>query len=513
MSLRTRLVLLFAILGGSLVLGAASTASRASYDSLIRQVDERLFTATQELLADEATGTDLRVPAGDTIARVDVGSDGTVVASRPSGLTSPDPLPALPADVLTRDRTPVTVDAVDSSVQYRLTTVEVAEGQRVVLAASLEQVDTAMGRIGLALLFGGLLSLLGVGALAALFIRRETRKLDVLASTADAFAVGDFATRAPVREDASEVGRVATAMNSMLDRIEESVNEEAAAKERLQSFVDDVSHELRTPLTTIQGYAELYAQGGLPDDDAVRRAMGRIEAESGRMASLVEEMLVLARLDMVRPPRREVVDVASVVEAVIADAAVTAPDRRVTAQALPSLLVMGDPDRLQQAVSNLVTNAVTHTPDTATVCVEGRLEDGDVVVEVRDDAGGIDPADLPHLFDRGWRRGDGSADGGSVGLGLAIVRRIVEEHQGSVSATSSPAEGTRFTVRLPRGLPLAALEAAAPEAGSDRGVEPTAGRPAGGRGAVPSPAAGGGASGQPVPVAGDQPVQRGGGPL
>ena len=135
------------------------------------------------------------------------------------------------------------------------------EGRATVLAVSLEQVDTAMGKIGLALLFGGLIALIVGGALAAFFIRRETRKLDIVAATADAFAVGDFTTRAPVREDASEVGRVVVALNSMLDRVETSVNQEQEAKERLRAFIDDVSHELRTPVTTIHGYAELVRAG------------------------------------------------------------------------------------------------------------------------------------------------------------------------------------------------------------------------------------------------------------
>ncbi len=457
MSLRTKLILLFGALSVSMVLGAASTASTASYESLITQVDERLVVAAEDLAENATFGANLDVPRGSTVARVDVAADGSVAAFRPSGLSSaPDPIPSLPDDLSARDRDPFTVDSVDSARQYRVTVIDQGEGRSTVLAVSLEQVDTAMGKIGLSLLFGGLIALVVGGALAAFFIRRETRKLDIVAATADAFAVGDFTMRAPVREDSSEVGRVVLALNSMLDRVETSVNQEQEAKERLRAFIDDVSHELRTPVTTIHGYADLFEQGGLPSEDAVAHAMGRIQEESGRMALLIEELLTLARMDMVRVPQRLPVDLTAVASDVVADARVTAPDRIITLDGPDALMLMGDRDRLQQAVSNLVQNALTHTPADTLVHVTTGVEGEQVVVEVHDEAGSIAPEQLPHLFDRAWR---GDENGTTHGLGLSITKRIVEEHGGVVETSSAPSSGTRFRIVLPRSLPLTALEA------------------------------------------------------
>lgn len=455
MSLRTKLILLFGALSVSLVLGAAGTASQASYDSLITQVDERLVVAAEDLDENATFGNDLDVPRGDTVARIDVAADGSIVAFRASGLSSaPDPSPSLPDDLAEAGRTPMTVDSVDSSRQYRITVVDQGEGRATVLAVSLEQVDTAMGKIGLALLFGGLIALVVGGALAAFFIRRETRKLDIVAATADAFAVGDFTTRAPVREDSSEVGRVVLALNSMLDRVESSVIQEQEAKERLRAFIDDVSHELRTPVTTIHGYADLFEQGGLPTEQAVSQAMQRIQEESGRMALLIEELLTLARMDMVRVPQRLPVDLTAIASSVVADARVRARVRTITIDGPDALMLMGDRDRLQQAVSNLVQNALTHTPPDTVVHVTTEAEGDQVVVEVHDEAGSITPERLPHIFDRAWR---GDAEGPAHGLGLSITRRIVEEHGGVVEVSSDVRSGTRFRIVLPRSLPLGDL--------------------------------------------------------
>ena len=457
MSLRTKLLIIFGVLSASIVLGAASTASRASYGALIAQVDERLFVISQDVAAsgvDDAS--DLEILLGPSVARIDLAADGSVVSERPSGLPDrPDSLPVLPDDVQTRSGGPVTVDSRDSSLQYRLTTLPRGQGRVTVLAVSLAQIDTAMGQIGVALLIGGLLALIGGGALAAFFIRRETRKLDILASTADAFAVGDFATRAPVREDASEVGRVVLALNSMLDRVENSMLTEQEAKERLRVFIDDVSHELRTPVTTIQGYAELYEQGGLPKDDDVQRAMERIRNESGRMAILIEELLTLARMDMERVPRAEQVDVGRLIQGVTADAQVVADGRPVDCDVEQGLIIRGDAPRLQQAVLNLVTNALTHTPAGTPVHLRAWGDSTSVSVEVHDEAGAIGEDQLPMIFERTYR-GARDAPVQGTGLGLSIVKRIVDEHGGVIESSSTPERGTRFRIILDR-LPAAEL--------------------------------------------------------
>jgi len=451
MSLRTKLLIIFGALSISIVLGAASTASRASYGALIAQVDERLYVISQDISASDAGDpADLETLLGPSVARIDLAADGSVTSALPSGLSDrPDSLPLLPADVRSITGAPVTVDSVNSTVQYRLKAIPRGDGRVTVLAVSLAQVDTAMGQIGVALLIGGLIALAGGGALAAFFISRETRKLDVLASTADAFAVGDFGRRAPVREDASEVGRVVLALNSMLDRVDASLMTEQEAKERLRTFIDDVSHELRTPVTTIQGYAELYEQGGLPREQDVERAMERIRNESGRMAILIEELLTLARMDMQRVPRTDPIDVGRLIEGVADDAQVVAAGHPVTCDVESALLVNGDGPRLQQAVLNLVTNALTHTEAGTPVHLRAWGDSSSVSIEVHDEGGGIAADQMPRIFERAYR-GSPTAPVQGAGLGLSIVKRIVDEHQGIIETSSSPDRGTSFRIILDR---------------------------------------------------------------
>jgi two-component system OmpR family sensor kinase len=474
MSLRTKLLLIFGALSVSLVLGAASTASRASFGALINQVDERLLVISDEIQQNPLGSTeDVRQQFGPSVARIDLAADGRIIGEQPAGVPGEsENLPALPEGIASAINVPLTVDARDSSVQYRILAVPRGEGRVTVVGVSLEQVDTAMGQIGLALLFGGLIALVGAGTLAAFFIRRETRKLDIVASTADAFAVGDFTTRAPVREDASEVGRVVLALNSMLDRVELSMLTEQDAQERLRRFIDDVSHELRTPVTTIHGYSELYEQGGLPSDADVERAMARIRNESARMAILIEELLTLARMDMQRVPARDVLDVGRIALAVAEDARVVRADHPISTHIEPDLLVRGDGPRLQQALLNLVTNALVHTPPGTAVLISAWSDGTDVSLEVHDDAGGIPPEELSRIFERTYRAGgDDSGDrrATSTGLGLSIVKRIVEEHGGVVETSSSPDSGTRFRIVLPR------VEPGEPEPTPELGSAETAG--------------------------------------
>jgi two-component system OmpR family sensor kinase len=235
----------------------------------------------------------------------------------------------------------------------------------------------------------------------------------------------------------------------MLDRVETSVNQEQEAKERLRAFIDDVSHELRTPVTTIHGYAELFEQGALPTDTSVTQAMGRIQEESARMAILIEELLTLARMDMVRVPQRLPVDLTQVASSVVADAKVTAPERDLAFEGDDGLTLIGDRDRLRQAISNLVQNALTHTPADTRVDVTTYPEGEAVVVEVHDEAGSISADHLPRLFDRAWRADE---TGSTYGLGLSIVKRIVDDHGGVVETSSDPERGTRFRIVLPRTL-------------------------------------------------------------
>jgi two-component system, OmpR family, sensor kinase len=304
-----------------------------------------------------------------------------------------------------------------------------------------------------------LAALLLAAVAGTIIVRLALRPLGRVAATAKRVAELPLAGEAEIRErvpegdtDArTEVGQVGSAFNTMLSHVEDALRARQASEERLTRFVADASHELRTPLASIRGYAELSQRvpADLPPD--VSRSLDRIESESVRMTSLVEDLLLLARLDSGGMLRREEVGLGMIVADSLADAHVTAPDHRWLLE-LPEegeVELIGDPGRLHQVVVNLLANARTHTPAGTTVTVEVLSEGDEAVLRVGDDGPGI-PADLqPKLFGR-FVRGDDSRSrvAGSTGLGLSIVQAVVDAHHGSVTVTSEPG-ATEFEVRLP----------------------------------------------------------------
>jgi two-component system OmpR family sensor kinase len=251
----------------------------------------------------------------------------------------------------------------------------------------------------------------------------------------------------------TEVGQVGSALNRMLGHIEDALVARQRSEDKVRQFVADASHELRTPLASIRGYSELTRRGGheLPDD--VVRALGRIESESVRMTSLVEDLLLLARLDAGPALVLSEVDLVPLTVDAVSDAHAASPDHEWSLDAPDEpLVVHGDAGRLHQVIANLLANARVHTPEGTRVHTTlARVED-EAVLTVEDDGPGI-PEDLqPVLFER-FARGDGSRSRatGSTGLGLAIVAAVVDAHHGSVSVSSAPGR-TVFTVRLPVGV-------------------------------------------------------------
>jgi two-component system OmpR family sensor kinase len=275
-----------------------------------------------------------------------------------------------------------------------------------------------------------------------------------MGETAGAIAAGDLSRRVEPADDRTEVGRLGTSLNAMLEQIEDAFAERTESEDRLRRFVADAAHELRTPLTSIRGYAELFRRGAADRPEDLAKSMQRIEAEAARMGVLVDDLLLLARLDQGRPLETAPVDVGRVATDVVSDAAVRRPDRPVGLHLDAdggSLLVTGDDGRLHQAVQNLVANALTHTPDGTPVQVTVAREDGHVVVEVADEGPGIPAESVPHLFERFYRV-DGSrarGQGGGTGLGLSIVAAVAEAHGGTAEAESSLGGGARFRIRLP----------------------------------------------------------------
>jgi two-component system OmpR family sensor kinase len=331
----------------------------------------------------------------------------------------------------------------------------------VTLAQPLSGVEDALARLRLLTVEFGTLVILACALLGWLAIRRAFAPLVEVERTAAAIAAGDLSRRIPEHPPTTEVGRLTSSLNGMLTRIEAAFRAREASEARTRRFAADASHELRTPLASIRGFAELYRQGAVPPSD-VPRTMGRIEDEATRMGHLVEDLLLLARLDEQRPARTDPVDLAVLAGDALVDARALAPDREVRLVGLqdgggpvPSP-VTGDEDRLRQVVANLVANAVRHTPARTPVEIAVGVTtspDGDTcVLEVRDHGPGVPPEQAPRVFERFYRT-DASrqrALGGGAGLGLSIVAAVVAAHGGTADVRPTPGGGATFAVRLPR---------------------------------------------------------------
>ncbi len=306
--------------------------------------------------------------------------------------------------------------------------------------------------------------LLGLGATGAAglagraIVRRQLRPLRQVARAAHevtelplSSGKVDMDVRLPARltDPSTEVGAVGDALNQLLDHVATSLDARHASEQQLRRFLADASHELRTPLSTIKGYAELSRR--TPDDAAeLDQAMRKVESEAGRMSTLVEDMLLLARLDAGRPLEKEPVDLTMLVMEALDDARVVDADRTWRLE-LPDepLSTLGDEQRLHQVVTNLLTNASRHTPPGTTVTAGLRAEGPDAVVTVHDDGPGVAPELQRTIFER-FSRGDSSRTraSGGAGLGMSLVRAIAESHGGSASVRSVPGD-TTFTVTLP----------------------------------------------------------------
>lgn len=341
----------------------------------------------------------------------------------------------------------------------------------------VEARDTRLGRVAVGLptndidstlvwlsVFAGSLSLVAIGATSLVtrqVLDTATRPLVELTNTADEVSGLELergaveVPRVAVGElpDASEVTRLATSFNRMLGRVEGALGAREASESKLRRFVADASHELRNPLAAIRGYAELAQRR--PDTDDAAFAMARIGAESERMAKLVGDLLLLARLDSDVPVTPEPVDVVEVVLNAVSDAQASAPRHRWQLDAPPSeITVMANADQLHQVMVNLLGNARTHTPAGTTVSVAVRAEDGTAVIDVVDDGPGIPAEKQALVFERFTRVDDTRPHTSekSTGLGLAIVRAVVQSFGGQASVESRPGR-TCFSVRLPLAAP------------------------------------------------------------
>jgi two-component system OmpR family sensor kinase len=248
------------------------------------------------------------------------------------------------------------------------------------------------------------------------------------------------------------VGRLGLALNAMLAQIEKAFRKQEESEGRLRRFLADASHELRTPLQSIRGYAELYRLGASQDPEKAAHSMDRIESEAARMGQLVENLLTLARLDQLPEVSRNRVELTRLVAEAVEDSRAAAPERDIEFSTDGALSTLGDPSQLKQVISNLLRNALVHTPPGTEIDVRVGAAGPNAVIDVRDHGRGLPTDDANALFERFWRAEPGRGRGAAgAGLGLSIVRAIVEAHGGSVRATNAPGGGALFRVQLPLG--------------------------------------------------------------
>lgn len=461
MSLRTRLLLAVGgllavalVVSGILVIGV----TRAS---LVGQLDDQLRGARVGDFTQGGPGRPDTDPTGRRMALIVLDGQGNVLESLASGFgRDHDPLPALGRPNTTALPLGEIVEAStsDGSLRYRVLTLAGQRGVYLALAAPMREVDQAVGFVTRALaVVGGTVLVLAL-IVGWFVIRRNLRPLEQMTETATRISAGDLSQRVGTGEPTTEVGRLGQAFDSMLDQIQGAFHSQQralTAKERserqLRQFVADASHELRTPLTALRGYADLYGAGGLDDDAALEQAMMRIGTESRRMAELVEDLLLLARLDQGRPLERETVSMSELVGDAVNDTRAIEPDRPIKAQVAGDVKVLGDEDRLRQVVGNLFANFRVHTPAQTPVEVALSAANGRCTFVVADHGPGVDGAHVAHIFDRFYRADAGrSRDRGGSGLGLAIAASVVEAHGGAISYADTAGGGATFTVDLPR---------------------------------------------------------------
>jgi len=408
-------------------------------------------------------------------------ADGTLDPDRSSAEDLTHPAPQSYAAMVARSERgrAFTVIAADGSTHWRMLAVPAGDdGAVAVVGASLAEVENTADRLLVIDVAVTVLVLALLGATAAFVVRIGLRPLTGMEQLAADISAGNLSGRVPGTDTHTESGRLGRALNLMLERIEAEVSARTASEQRLRQFVADASHELRTPLTSIQGFAELYRRGGAPPGPQLDETMSRIEGEAGRMAVLVEDLLLLARLDQQRPPRLKPVDLLEIAADTIRDAHARVPDRPVRlcglrddADTFEPATVLGDEHGLRQVATNLVANALQHTPAQARVTVRvGRLaglprgstpvRSGPVtapagvplaVLEVSDNGPGVPAVHAARVFERLYRADSSRTrgNGGGSGLGLSIVAAIVHGHGGWVELDSTAGGGATFRVVLP----------------------------------------------------------------
>jgi two-component system OmpR family sensor kinase len=358
-----------------------------------------------------------------------------------------------PAEVVSHQGKPFTLDGDNGQSPVRVVAKLLPSGVgTVVVSLSLAEVDKTLGQLTLFYILISLFALIFIAAIGWALIQLSLRPLHEIEDTAAAIAEGDLSARLPEVNPKTEVGRLTGSLNAMLSRIEESFSVRRESEERLRRFVADASHELRTPLTAIRGFAELHRQGAVSGEEKVKELVGRIESESIRMSSLVEDLLLLARLDQTPTFAKDPVDINHLVAECVESARAAGKEHKIEFK-LPSedLFVLGDSMRIHQAVANLLANARTHTPAGTKIRVDISQSENETMISVSDDGPGLSDDDQKRIFERFFRADPSRVrnSGEGSGLGLAIVDAVMKAHGGSVSVESKLGFGASFTLHFP----------------------------------------------------------------
>jgi two-component system OmpR family sensor kinase len=448
----------------SLVVLGLLVADIATYISLERfligRVDAQLTNGHDEAVAalgGPGPSHHPELPVGSVVELVSL--DGKVVVGKvvtqsyanPSAARPvlPSVLPSSGQDV---PATPFTVAGTGGVSQFRVTDWPEGRfgGQYVVLAIPLTDVQSTLGGLLQLEVLISASVVAGTGILAWFIIQIGLRPLRRMGAVAKDIAAGDLTRRVEPATSKTEIGRLGLALNGMLSQIEAAFAQRTASESRLRRFIADASHELRTPLTSIRGYSEMLRRGAAQSPTDSELARRRIEDEALRMSILVDDMLLIARLDQGRPLEMKPVDLQSIARDAADDARAVAPQRDVKVDAPTPVMVTGDDTRLRQVVGNLMRNALVHTPGTTPIEIAVSTENGFARISVADHGPGLRPDEVERIFEPFYRADPSrSRDRGGAGLGLSIVNAVVSAHGGRVRVRETSGGGATFDVELP----------------------------------------------------------------
>ena len=382
-------------------------------------------------------------PAGIVLGQIGGDLNSTEITSYLQSIT--------PEQVIERANRPFTIEAPQSD--FRVIAQRLPTGLGIVVVAqSFEDIDRTLLRLQGLFILIGLVMILFIALASRKVITVGLRPLATVEATAERIAEGDLTARLPDVKPNTEVGRLVNTLNMMLGRIEESFSARVDSESKLRRFVADASHELRTPITAIRGFAELHRQGAVTGEEKTKELIGRIENESKRMGSLVEDLLLLARLDQSREMKAEPVNLSKLVLDAVESARAAGPNHVVNFdKSDEEIYALGDNDRIHQVVANLLANARTHTPAGTKIDVSVTQSEDGVRIRIADNGPGLSEKDQSRIFER-FYRADASrvrTDGEGTGLGLSIVDAVMRAHAGQVSVESELGKGAAFTLFFP----------------------------------------------------------------